>query len=503
MVGRGFRNANRRLTLEGARISLGEPDDYIGPVVDRNDLDESLAFVNSVDHPVGTAAGTPNPFELETERFATNRLVTSPVKQSCTWVGAKWLLGASLLLVSCSQGTEMGQQVPAPPGDFEAAGLSTASALVTPFQLEVTNAQGKLTLIGAYADPARTVLLLRTTPDFRLPIGISLSDELGPINASSASGGGLTGEYYFSVDAGPHPGPDGLAHLTVAVPGFPPGHPPGTSTFTLALKVQPSVTLAIVPSQFDLGSWKVTIEAAEVTPSVIHLQAVINDAFVPQIGMSTVTLSDPLGQTVNPSVSSASATTDYKVTRINDQWLRPTSAGVYQLHFAGGGGVHTIDIMVAAPDDKAALPVKGNGLAPKPADFPVSQESLQLQGFLTTAITDGHPNSCGAGGGSEGNLFAFGLYFQVAGIWYSLGFYTDPAVRQYTGPGTYTAHAWLYDPRQKLYEGTVQLTVAVDHRPDSGSVHATLDRVGTATQAPQLSVSGTWKCMPDPMLGPA
>jgi hypothetical protein len=112
-------------------------------------------------------------------------------------VGAKWLLAASLLLVSCSQGAQSGQQVPEPPGDFEAAGLSTASALLTPFQLEATNAQGKLTLSGAYADSACTVLLLRTTPDFRLPIGISVSDELGPINASSASGGGLTGEYYF------------------------------------------------------------------------------------------------------------------------------------------------------------------------------------------------------------------------------------------------------------------------------------------------------------------
>ena len=216
----------------------------------------------------------------------------------------------------------------------------------------------------------------------------------------------------------------------------------------------------------------------------------INGAFVPQIGTSTLTLSGPLGQTVNPSVSSAAATTDYKTTRVNYQWLRPTSAGVYQLRFAGGGGAHTVDIMVAAPDDKAALPVKGKGLAPKPADFPVSQESLQLDGFLTAAITSGHPNSCGAGGGQEGNIFAFGLYFQVDGIWYSLGFYTDPAIRQYSRPGTYSAHAWLYDPRQKLYEGTVQLTVAVD-------------RVGTATQAPQLSVSGTWKCVPDAMLGPA
>jgi len=84
-----------------------------------------------------------------------------------------------------------------PPGDFDAAGLSTASALVTPLQLEATNAQGKLTLIGAYADPARTVLLFRTTPDFRLPPGISVSDDQGFINASSSGGGGLTGEYTF------------------------------------------------------------------------------------------------------------------------------------------------------------------------------------------------------------------------------------------------------------------------------------------------------------------
>src|SRR3979411_301120 len=125
-----------------------------------------------------------------------------------------------------------------PPGDFEAAGLSTASALVTAFQLEATNAQGKLTLIGAYADPARTVLLFRTTPDFRLPLGISVSDDQGMINASSTAGGGLTGEYFYSVDAGPHPGPDGRAHLNVRVPGFPPGAPPGMNTFTLALKVQ-------------------------------------------------------------------------------------------------------------------------------------------------------------------------------------------------------------------------------------------------------------------------
>jgi hypothetical protein len=42
----------------------------IGSVIDRDYLDESLAFVNSVDHPVWTASRTPEALELETQRFA-------------------------------------------------------------------------------------------------------------------------------------------------------------------------------------------------------------------------------------------------------------------------------------------------------------------------------------------------------------------------------------------------------------------------------------------------
>jgi hypothetical protein len=42
----------------------------IGSVIDRDYLDESLSFVNSVDHPVGSASRTPEALELETQRFA-------------------------------------------------------------------------------------------------------------------------------------------------------------------------------------------------------------------------------------------------------------------------------------------------------------------------------------------------------------------------------------------------------------------------------------------------
>jgi hypothetical protein len=43
---------------------------HMRSVINRDYLDESLAFVNSVDHPVRTASRTPEALELETERFA-------------------------------------------------------------------------------------------------------------------------------------------------------------------------------------------------------------------------------------------------------------------------------------------------------------------------------------------------------------------------------------------------------------------------------------------------
>ena len=148
------------------------------------------------------------------------------------------------------------------------------------------------------------------------------------------------------------PALDGIANLTVTVPGFSPNGPadgsqpaPGEWVFSLALKVQPSVTIGAVPSQFDLGSWKVTTEAAEVTPSVIHIQTVINGATWLTWPRRSVVLLDSSGTPVNPIVSSAAVTvpkqqlnsTNDKITRVNDQWLRPTARGTYQLQFSGGG----------------------------------------------------------------------------------------------------------------------------------------------------------------------
>ena len=411
-----------------------------------------------------------------------------------------------------------------PPGDFEAAGLSIATARVTPCELNAANGARKLTFIGAYADPARTVLLFRTNPDFTIPPTISISDDQGSINASSSTGGGLPDEYFFSLDAGPRPGADGIANLTVTVPGFSPNGradgsepAPGEWAFSLALKVQPSVAIGEVPSQFDLGSWKVKTEAAEVTPSVIHIQTVITGALVTDVVSTTVVLLDSSGTPVNQIVTSAAvpvpkqqlnSTTD-KITRVNDQWLLPAAGGTFQLQFSGGGGERTITFSVDRPvgllrerslccDPNAKLPVDGDGLGFKSTDLPEAPESLTLDGFLTTTITSGR-NECGIAAGGSGTIFIFRTNFQADGVWYSLDVRSDPNSRQYGGPGTYTAIAWLYGPTQRLYSGTVRITVTADHYypgPYRGSVRGTLDRVGTTTQQPHLSVNGNWTCQP-------
>ena len=407
-----------------------------------------------------------------------------------------------------------------PPGDFEAAGLSIATARVTPCQLNAANGARKLTFIGAYADPARTVLLFRTDPDFSIPPTISISDDQGSINATSSTGGGLPDEYFFSLDAGPRPGADGIANLTVTVPGFSPNGPadgskaaPGEWTFSLALKVQPSVTIGAVPNHFEVGSWKVTTEAAEVTPSVIHIQTEINGALVTDVVSTTVVLLDSSGTPVSQIVTSPAVTvpkqqlnsTNDQVTRVNDQWLRPAAGGTYQLRFSGGGGERTIKFSVDSPDGllrERSLCCDPNGKLPvnvgfEPTDLSEAPEALTFNGFLTTTMTSGR-NQCGIGGGGSGTSFTFGTYLQVDGVWYSLDVRSDPNLRQYSGPGTYTAIAWLYGPTQRLYAGTVRITVTADHYPGPyrGSVQGTLDRVGTTTQQPHLSVSGTWTCKP-------
>jgi hypothetical protein len=401
-----------------------------------------------------------------------------------------------------------------PEADLAAAGLGGQGDLVTPLQITKQFGNSPVTVIGAYADPARTVLFFRA-PNSAYPM-VSINDDYGFINASSSGNGGAAGDYVFILDAGPRPGADGNAHLKVSVTGFQP--PAGSSggsvvpanwTFSFVLPLQQSILVAAVPQRFLLGTWTVTLEVADATPSVVRAQVLIDGVSVGDIGGNyPVTLVDGSGKPLVQTAASASVTvpkgqldsSNYKRTRLYAAWKRPALAGTYQLRFEGSGAVVKIPVNIPAPNTKG-------GTGPGPTDFPAADQALTLSGSLTANITTGHPSQCGFGTGPSGAIFAFATYFQSANTWYWLGFYSDPSAKQYTGPGTYTAIGSLYavganGPDNVLYKGTVQLTVTSDGRPDTGSVNGTLTGLEVIAPQSQLTVSGSWTCTPGPNLGP-
>jgi hypothetical protein len=268
-----------------------------------------------------------------------------------------------------------------------------------------------------------------------------------------------------------------------------------------------------VPQQLKLGSWKVTLEAADATPSVVRVQALIDGASIDDFGgVFPVTLLDATGTPLIQTTASSSVTvpkqqlnaTTVKQTRINAAWRRPASAGTYQLNFKGSGAV--LNIALTVPAAGASAGKGGSSLGP--TDFPAADESLTLSGSLTANITTGRPSQCGFGSGSSGAVFAFATYFQSGGVWYWLGFTTDLDVKQYSGPGTYPAKGSLYTvgpngPTSVLFEGTVQLTVTSDSRSASaGSVSGTLTGLEVIAPQSQVTAGGSWTCSWGPNLGP-
>jgi hypothetical protein len=290
------------------------------------------------------------------------------------------VIGGSLLLAACGRATGTAQPATPPtvhhvaslivthllpPLDLEAAGLTRVADLVTPFQLTSTDNGRRITLIAAYADAARMALLFREDPDMGVP-NVSVNDEQGLINSGSSAGPvrtpGVRGDYYVALDAGPHAGADGLAHLTIRISGLSRWTPAGGAVngswaFDAALKVQSGQALA-APNQFRLGAWTVTVETLELTPAVVHLQTLVNGAspvaivgpgkgafveLVDVAGNPVTVLADGAGITVpkgqlNPS--------NYQNSRTRDEWLRP-AAGTYRLRFQGGGSRYEIPIVIA------------------------------------------------------------------------------------------------------------------------------------------------------------
>ena len=406
-----------------------------------------------------------------------------------------------------------------PAADLANAHLTAVASLVQPLHLQAQSGNQRIDLIGAYADAARTVLFFRVTPDSGLPLA-SINDAYGLLNASGSGSRGVPGDYVSILDAGPRPGIDGIARLKVSIIGVQPIGPgpsiQGHWTFSPDVYVRPSQPIGSYPIRFALGSWKVTLEVIELTPSVVHVQALIDGATVGDVEQKFMTLLDSSGHEVQQIGGAASVTVPkqqlnsatYRSTRVNDQWERPAAAGKYRLRVEGNNAVHVVDLEIpalGAVTGKVGSPVGGL----LPTDFPAAPESLSLQGALATTISEGRPSMCGAGSGPDGiMLFAFATYFQANGNWYWLILSTDPSTQRYNGPGMYTIPAYLYTvgpigPDRPLYEGAAQLTVSKAQAPDfGGSVQASLNGLEVVGSQSQVTVSGTWTCHFTPNLGP-
>jgi hypothetical protein len=244
-----------------------------------------------------------------------------------------------------------------PEADLKLANITGAAAdLVTPFNLVAQSSGRTVTLIGAYADTARTVLFFRTMPAGGFA-AFQVYDQQGLLNAGGGGGLSSVGDQWAVLDMGPRVASDGLTHLTVTmfdIGSAPPStdHLAGNWRFSLALKVQPSTPISLSPALASVGSWKVTIEAAEITPTVIHFQAVINGVPPSNVGSSTVTLVDSAGQAVPSSESSISIAVLHQQpssTRVDLTWARPDHQATYQLRISGGGSEYRGSFEIPAP----------------------------------------------------------------------------------------------------------------------------------------------------------
>lgn len=396
-----------------------------------------------------------------------------------------------------------------PDADLAAAQLTGASAsLVTPLHLVATSDGKVLTLIGAYADPARTALFFRGIVGGEFPYA-SISDDQGFINSGSTSGPGSFGDSYFILGAGPHADTTGVAHLTVDVTFHDVNGPPSNVhwRFVFDLPVQSETALAITPAMLTVGTWKINVEAFAATPVLVRFQAVIDGGTIDDLSNQALRLLDSAGNPVKSLGQGAAITTPKqlgptKQFRLFVAWVRPSSGGEFTLEFTGGGSTYTGRVSIPA----ASFVTPPKGVPITPAAYPASDESLAIDGAFVTVIARGNPSRCGFGSGPSGSIFAFATWFQYRGQWYLITFSTDPSRQQYRGPGTYAAASNLYpyasfgaDP---IFAGTVQLTVTSDKAPDTGSVRGTLDWIGEPAGTPPLTVTGNWSCTPGPDLGP-
>ena len=284
-----------------------------------------------------------------------------------------WLV-AALLFVSagCDRGSTAGHasplgsalpttcsstsSPPIPDKDLEAAALNEP-CLLTRLDLKATEGGRTLTLVGAYADPARIVLIVSPWPgeEGAPPVPTLTEDVEGWLNSGAGA---------YPVD--PHvPGSDyilyfgsgfqamagRIAHIKATFrlgTQGPPGLVDPGVTIAFSLRVFTSTPLPASHS-FQLGKWQVMFQALEATPAVIHVRALFVGAHLEDIPSGPppnepVTLLDEAGKSLREV--SGTGSLESQGASLDMQWMRPLPAGTYHLNFQIPGALHTVTLNV-------------------------------------------------------------------------------------------------------------------------------------------------------------
>ncbi len=221
-----------------------------------------------------------------------------------------------------------------PVEDLAVANLSQAADAVSTPDLLQTSSGRAVRLVGAYADTARIVLILRSLPPGQ-PM-VQISDDSGPINSGYGEANGVIGDLVVSYMQPPRAGADGVAHLGVTVSNFVQGPPAvgsansGVWSFSVSLKIQPAIPLTLSPTLTSVGSWKVTVEKFELTPSVVHLRAAVDGPSSIDVNQDAFTLLDDAGNPINVAGASFVPKGGQKSTQVDMSWGRVFRATTYR-----------------------------------------------------------------------------------------------------------------------------------------------------------------------------
>ena len=282
-----------------------------------------------------------------------------------------WLVAAlSLMSAGCDRGgsaappSALGSAVPVtcsptsspplPDEDLKGAGLSEA-CLLTRLDLKATEGTHTITLLGAYADAARTVMIVRVSPDDEgTPQGDLTEDVQGGFGGGGGGGPGAPGDWILYTSAGPQAMAGRIAsfkaHFVLGDQGPPGLTDPGV---TIAFKLRVfSATPLQAPHPFQLGKWQVMLRVLEATPAVIHVQALFVGAHLEDIDPpgprpnDPITLLDEAGKSLRGV--SGGGSLEAQGASLDFEWMRPIAAGTYHLNFQLPGATHTVTVNVPA-----------------------------------------------------------------------------------------------------------------------------------------------------------